>query len=77
MYKRVNIHQPPIAAVGQRAFIDRVRATPGVSDRGRLSDVPAHFDFTLIRSEDESSNDVTKGTYLEGEFYLIIDNSIL
>ena len=77
VYKRVNIHQPPIAAVGQRAFIDRVRATPGVSDRGRLSDVPAHFDFALIRSEDESSNDVTKGTYLEGEFYMIIDNSIL
>ena len=68
-YKRVNIVQPPIAAVGQRSFIDRIRATPAVSDRGRLSDVPAHFDFALIQAEEESNNEVTKGTYLEGEFF--------
>ena len=69
VYKRVNIVQPPIAAVGQRSFIDRIRATPAVSDRGRLSDVPAHFDFALIQAEEESNNEVTKGTYLEGEFF--------
>ena len=69
VYKRVNIVQPPIAAVGQRSFIDRIRATPAVSHRGRLSDVPAHFDFALIQAEEESNNEVTKGTYLEGEFF--------
>ena len=69
VYKRVNIVQPPIAAVGQRTFIDRIRATPAITDRGRLSDVPAHFDFALIRAEEESTNDVTKGTYLEGDFF--------
>jgi Plavaka transposase len=72
VYKRVNIVQPPIAAVGQQAFTDRIRATPAVIDRGRLSDIPAHFDFALIRAEDEGSNEATKGTYLEGGFYLIL-----
>jgi hypothetical protein len=68
LYKRLNIAQPPISAVGRQAFIDRIRATPRVSGRGRLSDVPAHFDMVLIRVEDELTNEVTKGTYLEGKY---------
>jgi Plavaka transposase len=72
IYKRVNIAQPSLPAVGQQPFVDRIRATPAVSGRGRLSDVPAHFDMALIRVEDESSNEATKGTYLEGEFNLIV-----
>ncbi len=60
--------------MGQQAFVDRIRATPAVSGRGRLSDVPAHFDMALIRVEDERSNEVTKGTYLEGAFDFILVN---
>jgi hypothetical protein len=72
VYKRVNVAHPTIAAVGQQAFIDRIRATPAVSGRGRLSDIPAHFDMALIRVEDERSNEATKGTYLEGVFDFIL-----
>jgi hypothetical protein len=68
VYKRVNISQPTLAAVGRQTFIDRIRATSAVSGRGRLTDVPAHFDMALIRMEDERSNEATKGTYLEGVF---------
>ena len=71
VYKRVNIAQPPLAAVGQQRFLDRIRATPAVSGRGRLNDVPAHFDMALIRAEDEGDNEATKGTYLEGKCELI------
>ena len=66
VYKRLNISQPPLAAVGQDAFIDRIRATPAVNGRGHLQDVPPHFDIALIRVEDERNNEATKGTYLEG-----------
>ena len=72
VYKRVNIVQPPLAAVGRQAFVDRIRATPAVSGRGRLSSVPAHFDMAFIRAEDEQSNEATKGTYLEGTFDFIL-----
>ena len=68
VYKRVNIAQPSLAAVGCEAFVDRIRATPVVGGRGRLSDVPAHFDMALIQVEDERNNQATKGTYLEGAF---------
>ena len=43
-----------------------------VSDRGRLSDVPALFDMALIRVEDERSNGATKGTFLEGAFDILL-----
>ena len=72
VYKRVNIAQPSLAAVGQQAFVDRIRATPAVSGCGRLSDIPAHFDMALIRAEDEGSNEATKGTYLDGAFDFIV-----
>ena len=72
VYKQVNIAQPSLAAVGQQAFVDRIRTTPAVSGCGRLSDVPAHFDMALIRAEDEGSNEATKGTYLDGVFDFIL-----
>jgi len=72
VYKRVNVPRPTLAAVGQQAFVDRIRAMPAVSGRGCLSDVLAHFDMALIRVEDERSNDATKGTYLEGAFAFIL-----
>jgi hypothetical protein len=72
VYKRVNITQPSLAAVGREAFVDRIRATPAVRSRGRLSDVPAHFDVALIRTDDEKSNGATKGTYLEGASNFIL-----
>jgi hypothetical protein len=71
VYKRVNISQPSVAAVGREAFLDRIRATPAVNSRGRLNDVPEHFDMALIRAEDEENNENTKGTFLEGIFCLI------
>lgn len=70
LYKRVNISQPSVAAVGREAFLDRIRATPAVNSRGRLNDVPEHFDMALIRAEDEENNENTKGTFLEGIFVL-------
>jgi hypothetical protein len=73
VYKRLNIALPGLTAVGRQAFIDRIRATPGVSGRGRLSDVPAHFDMALIRVEEERTNEATKGSYLEGNYDLILD----
>ena len=66
VFKRVNILQPPLPAVGQEAFVDRIRATPAVKGSGRLHDVPAHFDIALIRAEDDRNSEATKGTYLEG-----------
>ena len=45
-----------------------IRATPAVIGRGRLNDIPAHFDTNLIRAEDERNDESTKGTYLEGVF---------
>jgi hypothetical protein len=66
VYKRVNIIQAALPAVGREAFVDRIRATRGISRCGRLNDVPAHFDMALLRAEDERSNEATKGTYLEG-----------
>ena len=72
VYKRLNISQPALAAVGQDHFIDRIRVTPAVSGRRRLNDVPAHFDMALIRAEDERNNGSTKGTYLEGVFEILI-----
>jgi hypothetical protein len=69
VYKRLNISQPSLAAVGQLSFLDRIRATPAVIGRGRLNDVPAHFGMALIRAEDELNNEATKGTFLEGMFY--------
>ena len=71
VYKRVNIPQPSLAAVGQLSFVDRIRATPAVNGRGRLNDVPAHFGMALIRAEDELNNEATKGTYLEGMFWYL------
>jgi hypothetical protein len=76
VYKRVNVGQPPLTAVGQQSFIDRIRATPRVSGRGRLSDVPAHFDTALIQVEDERTNEATKGSYLEGMYDLNLDHNI-
>ena len=70
VYKRVNISQPCLAAVGLQGFMDRILATPAISGRGRLGDVPAHFDIALIRAENERGNEATKGTSLEGKFYL-------
>jgi Plavaka transposase len=68
VYKRLNISQPSLAAVNQASFVDRIRATPAVSGRGRLNNVPAHFDMALIQAEDERNNEATKGTYLEGTY---------
>jgi Plavaka transposase len=67
VYKRLNILQPPLAAVGQEAFVDRIRVTPAVKGSGRLHDVPARFDIALIRAENDRDNEATKGTYLEGK----------
>jgi len=66
VYKRLNIFQPALAAVGRDSFVDRIRATPTVKGRGRLNDIPAHFDMALIRVEDEMNNEATKGSFLEG-----------
>lgn len=74
VYKRLNIAQPSIPAVGRQTFIDRIRATPGVSGRGRLSDVLAHFDMVLIRVEEEMTNEATKGTYLEGKYNSMLNH---
>ena len=70
MYKWLNISQPPLATVGQEAFVDHIHATPALAVKGRgcLNDVPAHFDMALIRVEEERNNEATKGTYLEGMF---------
>ena len=76
VYKRLNISQPSLTAVGQESFIDWIRATPAVKGRGCLNDVPEHFDMALIQSEDERNNEATKGTYLEGIFHLKL-NSVL
>jgi Plavaka transposase len=73
VYKRLNISQSPLTAVGCQAFIDRIRATPAIEARGRLNNVPAHFDMVLIRAEDERDNEVTRGTFLEGEIDLILE----
>ena len=54
--------------MGQEAFVDRIHATPAVNGRGRLNNVPAHFDMVLIQTEEERNNEATKGTYLEGMF---------
>ena len=70
IYKRLNISQPSLAAVGQETFIDQIRATPAVKGCGCLNDVPEHFGMALIQSEDERDNEATKGTYLEGIFHL-------
>ena len=73
VYKRVNISQPALPAVGHKAFMERIRTTPAVTGRGRLNDVPAHFDMALIRAEEERNNEATKGTFLEGTLqYLIL-----
>jgi hypothetical protein len=77
VYKRVNVARPSLTAVGRQAFIDRIRATPGVSGRGRLTDVPAHFDMAHIRVEDEMTNEATKGSYLEGMYNLKLGHNIL
>ena len=58
----------------QESFIDQIRATPAVKGRGRLNDVPEHFNMALIQSEDERNNEATKGTYLEGIFHLKLDS---
>ena len=58
--------------MGRQAFVDRIHATPAVSGHGCLSDVSAHFEMALIRVEDERSNEVMKGTYLEGAFDFIL-----
>jgi hypothetical protein len=63
--------------VGQDAFVDRIRATRAVSGRGRLSDVPAHFDMAVIRADDERGNEATKGTYLEGIYPETLHHFIL
>ena len=72
VFKRVNISQPPLAAVGRDSFVDRIHTTPTVEGRGRLNDVPAHFDMALIRVEDDKNNEATKGTFLEGMFLLTL-----
>jgi hypothetical protein len=77
VYKRVNISQPSLAAVRRETFVDRIRATPAIEGRGRLNSVSAHFDIALIRAEDERDNEATKGTYLEGEFYLRREKLVL
>jgi hypothetical protein len=77
VYKRINVTQPGLSAVGRQGFVDRIRATPNISGRGRLSDVPAHFDLALIRVDDESTNEATKGTFLEGEYDLKLDHYAL
>ena len=76
IYKRLNISQPSLTAVGQESFIDQIRATPAVKGHGHLNDVPEHFDMALIQLEDERNNEATKGTYLEGIFHLKL-NSVL
>ena len=63
--------------MGQKAFVNRIRATPAVNDRGRLNNIPAHFDVALIRAEDERNNEATKGTYLEGMIDLKLDSVFL
>ena len=73
VYKRLNVSQPSLAAVGRETFTDRIRATPAVKGCGRLNDVPEHFDMALIQSEDERHNEATKGTYLEGFFHLKLE----
>ena len=60
-------------AVGQQGFMDRIHATPAISGCGCLGNVPAHSDIALIRVEDKRGNEATKGTSLEGKFYLIFD----
>ena len=68
VHKGLNIRLPSLVAVARDGFIDRIRATPSVKGRGRVGDVPAHFDIALIRTEEERNNEATRGTFLEGVF---------
>ena len=58
--------------MGRDSFVDCIRATPTVEGRGRLNNVPGHFDMALIRVEDDKNNEATKGTFLEGMFMLTL-----
>ena len=72
VYKRVNVAQPPLPAVGRQASFDRIRTMPAVKAHGQFNNVPAHFDIALIQTEDERNNEATKWTYLEGKFNLML-----
>ncbi|KDR74234.1 hypothetical protein GALMADRAFT_70686, partial [Galerina marginata CBS 339.88] len=65
LYKRVTIVQRPVEAAGSQPFVSRIRATPAVPAHGRSKAVAEHFDTVLVQTDD-TDNQHTKGTYLEG-----------
>ncbi|KAG6913838.1 hypothetical protein DXG01_003989 [Tephrocybe rancida] len=70
LYKAVRLRLPNLPAVGQVNATERVRCTPAVTGAAGKPPVNAHFDTVLVRREDELDNEATRGTVLQGAFFI-------